>query len=340
MHSIMCLKSLQGVHCNESNHLSVEPSTRCYTTSHLIVAPFMWFVLCAFCAGFPVVCFWWTLKAYRSGFDHKLANMYGFLYRGLRPVMFWFRIVPMLINMLLAVEKVYFTNQDLADVLNGSVFLVNFGFVLATFPFTTLGTNLVYAVGNVLRVALLLYLLREKNQFFFPLVSLTGLVVLLLGGRQAWRFRDLLKKHLKALQEKWTGWRERHQRERQQKDRARNLAAKKNGWFQEAKPKEVTMHVQADERGTPTPANAAIVTRLRTSAGSSPGNSPRALIPPGHDAEMLVLPADTPDLEDWGAEAHADMAPGTIQQQLAEKDVVMESKYAYPPCASSSPKLK
>eukprot|EP01113_Clastostelium_recurvatum_P039829 TRINITY_DN6129_c0_g1_i7.p1 TRINITY_DN6129_c0_g1~~TRINITY_DN6129_c0_g1_i7.p1 ORF type:complete len:1436 (-),score=280.86 TRINITY_DN6129_c0_g1_i7:20-4327(-) len=188
IHSIFCLKSLQGVHCVDG-HLSHEPGVACYVGDHLAVSPFVWLILILFCAGFPLVCLWWTYRVYRRRYEVKMTLIYGFLYRGLRRRMFWFRSTPMIINFAIAAEKVFDLDPLAVGLLNGSLFLVSLAIVLVAWPFRSKADNWIFLFGNIMRMIFILYILHANGVYYTAMFACTGAIILVLGGVRVWLFR-------------------------------------------------------------------------------------------------------------------------------------------------------
>lgn len=84
------------------------------------------------------------------------ADRYGFLFRGLKSKYFYFRVLVFVVNAVVAMINVFFTDVAISLTLQGISFFLNAVFVIYAWPFVKLHTNLIVltcglaSIGNIL----------------------------------------------------------------------------------------------------------------------------------------------------------------------------------------------
>eukprot|EP01132_Coremiostelium_polycephalum_P004264 gene4264-5336_t len=124
---IITIRSLQAVNCiqlPDGWFLNAQLSIKCYSGSHNAVAAIGYFLLIFYTLGFPLICSYLVFLVWRIRSKSNIENnnneydengqkigeyseKYGFLYRGVRQDVIWFRLPLFLINFFVACQYVF-----------------------------------------------------------------------------------------------------------------------------------------------------------------------------------------------------------------------------------------
>ena len=199
----ICLRVIQGLYCVAGSdglqRLSVELETVCYADDHVVAAIVMWSLAVVYMAGFPAMMFFFAHKAVKSetrvveqlsmdtsedssdaDLDAKALEAekervitevrevreekYGFIFRGVDPRVYWFRVMGVVLQCVTAFEFVI--PQRLAGKLIASALniVINLMVVSYYWPFTNVWNNVLHLGSGLATMA----------QVFVFLVRLLG----------------------------------------------------------------------------------------------------------------------------------------------------------------------
>eukprot|EP01113_Clastostelium_recurvatum_P047848 TRINITY_DN859_c0_g1_i1.p1 TRINITY_DN859_c0_g1~~TRINITY_DN859_c0_g1_i1.p1 ORF type:complete len:2688 (+),score=475.47 TRINITY_DN859_c0_g1_i1:988-8064(+) len=220
-------RTLQGLNCQTVNgqmRLQVERNIICYQGDHLTLVPFLYLVLLGYSLGFPLFCAYVVMRAHKQHMTEKrrsgkflskmdsvvglmspaFSDMFGFLWRDLRASVLWFRLIPFVISMFIALQNALNLGTALQLIVNGAVFLANLLLISWLWPFLLLRTNIIFIVGGLARavfILILLYNLRDStlngvdsDKFFWVALALVIFVIILSIVIRVLRLRGEKKK--------------------------------------------------------------------------------------------------------------------------------------------------
>jgi len=210
-------RTLEGINCiklDTGYRLYIERSSVCYHGEHLALLPFMWIVLVGYCFGFPAFCGYVCFRAYRQHQRNIKAlkagrvavltltpafrEMFGYLWRGLKPHALYFRVLPFVVIFFLSMQTAFALGPSIQLFINGLVFMIDLVLAVWIWPFDSKLANFAAVgegAGKAVSMLILLGTLEpdipDGRAFFFVVLAI---LIALVGSGIGWRIWDMKKK--------------------------------------------------------------------------------------------------------------------------------------------------
>lgn len=150
---IVTTRVIQALYCVDVNGemlLNVERSTVCYTEYHVYVSMVAMVMLPLYVMGFPLACGRVTL--YNIVHKRPPSEPLGYLYRGLVPKCYWYRLTALMSSLVLVIVTVFSSSDAFRLGCAGLVFVVDLTLLMRYSPFKRRIVNTMTTITAMLKI--------------------------------------------------------------------------------------------------------------------------------------------------------------------------------------------